>query len=89
VKRLSLRQVVLKFRIKIHCCSKSVIKPEAAQASNKISENYCKEFYSMLPPFAILSNVIFILCFTPIFNALNSESKYRRQEKLKRTERKK
>jgi len=56
------------------------MRPAIVPASNKISENYCKEFYSMLPPFSILSKKIFIFFFSTILNAFKSE---RRAERYK------
>jgi len=83
------RHAVLKSGIKINHSPESGMNPFTASAYDKISENYCKEFYSMLPPFAILGNRIFIFCFSPIFNALNAENGCSRQEMRKRAERKK
>uniref|UniRef100_A0A7J2TI25 Uncharacterized protein n=1 Tax=Archaeoglobus fulgidus TaxID=2234 RepID=A0A7J2TI25_ARCFL len=79
----------MKLKIKIFPFPESGMKPFSASASYKIRHFYCKEFYSLLPPFAILSNWIFILFFPTVFNASNAEIEYNRSENRKRTERKK
>jgi len=78
VKKLSLRQFISKFEIKIFPFSESEMKLFSAPASYKIRHFYCKEFYSLLPSFAILGNGIFILFFPTIFNALNLKRRCKR-----------